>query len=362
MKRKTKGGKIMLNSNLLFSVKPTCRLNERVEKEIDSHLFLFLNYCPDYIIPPNYDGKYTHAVANLYSIFKDSAWIIPSFTECFTGETNYGSEIAQEFSKRVNTRELKNIFDIVSDLRTMEAHPDSCNDKILTARCEKWFSEVIKKKKPSTNIDFKSLLDKLSVFADTIVSECDKFIDEVKKDQNKEKIINRWKNKIIDRYIIKQDMLKQALGIYIISSCREGLTKSNVQKKINKIILSYFYYDYKQICEFAENPGLPEKISDYLKKQAQNMEDNRIKELKKYVLNLSISSLKELEKLKDNNLSKNLIDFFFKHELRDLIENSQAEKMYIEDIACLILENTMTEFKLPNGNIVSIERFEKISI
>lgn len=359
MKRKPKGGKTMIDSSLLFSAEPTRILNERVEKEIDNRLFLFLNYCPDYIIPPNYDGKYIHAVANLYSIFKDSAWIILSFTECFTGEKNYGLERVQEFSQRVNTRELKNIFDIVSDLRTIDSHTESCNDKILTARCEKWFSEVIKKKKPSTNVDFKSLLDKLNVFADTIVSECNKFIDEVKKAQNKEEIIDRWKNKIIDRYIIKQEMLKQALGIYIRSPCQEELTKVKAQKKINRIILSYFYYDYKQICELAETPRLPKEISDYLKEQAQKIEDDRITELKN-ISNFNISSLKELEKLKDNNLAKNLIDFFFNHKLRDLIEKSQAETMYIEDIACLILENTMTEFELPNGYIVSIERFEKI--
>lgn len=88
----------MINS-LLFSPAEADRLNNRVKSEIADHLFLFINYSPNYLIPPSVDAKYRLAVENLYSIFKDTAWVILNFSEIYTGKSKKNQEKNEIFPR-----------------------------------------------------------------------------------------------------------------------------------------------------------------------------------------------------------------------------------------------------------------------
>lgn len=357
----------MINS-LLFSPAEADRLNNRVKSEIADHLFLFINYSPNYLIPPSVDAKYRLAVENLYSIFKDTAWVILNFSEIYTGKSKKKSIEERDFSKDVDTKTIRSIFQIISDLRTIHGHTSATTDIMLTGRCEQWFSNFLKYKKPQTIDDYEILTNELKKYADIIVTECEKFIDKVKKSKNKAAIVGRWEDAVIKRYTLSQDMFRQAIYkyYYIQNSSTGVFDTSLVNGCVNRIITSYYYFDYQILMDKVDIPSIPIPIKVFLKKQAAAISKTRTNKLSEEIKDLKLTCLDELflSNLNADNYKK-IHDYFFKNDLevliREQLTDSDKKSLDIDDLVIAILENTKNEIVLPNEKKLSLKRF-KINI
>ena len=343
-----------MENSILFSSEAADELNNRVTSDIAPHLFLFLDYCPNYLIPPNDDGKYHLAIANLYSIFKDTAWIILDFNYIYTGEKHFNSG----FEKSVSTQKLRNIFENVSALRTLQGHTSSAGDPLAQGRCEHWFDSVLEKSKPKTTNDYYLLLQELEKYARIIIEECDKFIDCVKTASNQEAMIRRWEDSIIKKYIVKRDMFYNSASKYFYSNPKtESVTNipttGQFYNKIKNLIISYYYYDYEKIKSFT-TIGLPAEISNYLNKVANDLSLERVNNLNRKIRGLNLHSLENLYPCnREKEVAEKLVDFFLSSEFEMLIRNtlnrSIDKSLVIEDIVVRLFDETATYLYLPNG-------------
>lgn len=344
-------------ADLLFSDTPALDLNYEAAK-IAQHLFIFLDYHPDYFKSCTMEGMYFRGVENLYSIFKDSAWLINEFSFCYTGEKDYKTPGNQQFSQTVDTRTLRDIFKKISDLRTLESHTSSAGNTVLTARCEAWFAERLGgKKKPGSNDDYGHLTKKLHDYANIIKCECSKFIKAVEDSPDKAGIIERWEDIIVSRYLIKQDLLMNSLRLYI-NAVSIG-NKTNPEE----MLISYFYYDYNCILDAADN--FPDtRIADFLRNSAHIISEERLKELNKELkkelneADTGISSLEDIPHI-SNQQKKILIKHFFKNKLKKLIDRYKSSDLNIDDLAVMIIKNTNTVLDDPeSGYQFKFDRFK----
>lgn len=350
----------MLDS-LLFSQKEANRLNKRVQTDIDSHLLLFIDFMPDYLIPPNPDAKYQLAVNNLYSVFKDTAWCIRSFLLIFTGSDNPKSAAGRTFPSTVTRNEINKIYSIISDLRTIQAHTTStATDIMLKNRCERWFSSCISKTKPVTVDDYIQLLVQLKLYADTLVTECNNFIDAVHTSPNIGAIIQRWEDCIIDRYVHSRDAIRRSIYLYYQNSLYSPPlypTSSAIQNQVDDIIISYYYYDYYQLSEMTRNPMLNPALRSALQAEADQLAQNRTSDLNKK-LKLGLADLTDLYPMYVNKETRiKIIDHFFGNDLKDILSarlsDGTAKSMHPDDLVTAMIQETRNKITLTTSQTLT---------
>ncbi len=328
-------------ADLLFSDKPALELNSEAA-EIAGHLFIFLDYYPKYFNSCTMEGMYFRGIENLYSIFKDSAWLINEFSFCYTGEEDCRAQANQQFSGIVDTEKLKTIYRTISDLRTIQSHPVSAGNPDLTGRCEKWFSEQLGgKQKPGSNEDFIILTRKLHGYAGIVNDECGKFIEAVKKSPDQAEIIERWEDIIVSRYLKKQVLLMDSLRFFLKSE------KIKDNPTPEQMLLRYFYFDYSQILDMADhvkNNYNNDSIAEFLETSANNIEAERLKELKD--AGIDLGSLDDIPKIahkytkSEKELKRKLINYFFENKLEKLIKPHKSTSLNIYDLTENIIKNT----------------------
>ena len=327
-------------ADLLFSDKPALELNSEAA-EIAGHLFIFLDYYPKYFNSCTMEGMYFRGIENLYSIFKDSAWLINEFSFCYTGEEDCRAQANQQFSKIVGNDELKKIHSTICNLRTIQSHTCSAGNSVLTGRCEAWFSSILGKNKPGTNEDFEKLTQKLHDYARTVNDACGKFIEEVKNSPDQAKIIERWEDIIVSRYLKKQDLLMDSLRFFLKSE------KIKDNPTPEQMLLRYFYFDYSQILDMADhvkNNYNNDSIAEFLETSANNIEAERLKELKD--AGIDLGSLDDIPKIahkytkSEKELKRKLINYFFENKLEKLIKPHKSTSLNIYDLTENIIKNT----------------------
>lgn len=333
-------------ADLLFSDKPAIELNEAVQDKLADHLFLFLEYHPDYFKSCTAEGSYFRGVENLYSIFKDCAWLINEFSFCYTGEKDYSNEKVKQFSKIVDTKMLNYIYQIVLALRTLQSHTSSAGNPAVTLKCEDWFSKILNGKlKPGGVDDYMELTKTLHGYAVSIKEECGNFIAESARSADRDGIIKRWEDIIVSRYLKKQDLLMDSVYEYINSASiikeTDPYKRNKIINKVSKdMLISYFYYDIKLMYDYADNCTDPE-LKELLEKSADELSKQRLSAMQNE--GILLGSFYDIPNGRiSSEQKKQLIDHFFKNELKQLIEPYKSTYLNIGDLTVEIIENTST--------------------
>ena len=350
----------MAGNSILSSSKEADKLNERVEKKIAEHLFIFYRYSPDYFSPPSPDGKYFLAVENLYSIFIDTGWVINYFWRIFSGKDTFEGYDGSDFAAKVDTKALKEIKDIVIPLRTLQGHTTSSLEAKTVEPAEDWYKKCLGTYKPRSLDHYSTLLEYLYKYADEIKLQCTNFIDFLSEyiknnASEKDEIIHRWEVEIMNRFTVKQDLFDNAVDVYYRGLNLEEnylnlLQQPKGKAKRDQLIISYFYYDIEQ---------LEKNYSD--DKAFKKLKAERLEEIKKVIDGSSITCVSDLRYSKPSN-GKALKDYFYKKYFKALalkhISSADGERsIMIEDIVVNMLENEEITYPFMKEGEKPIKRF-----
>lgn len=229
-------------------VSQTEAINKRVHDNISPRLYLFCNFDEGNGHWISEDGKFLYDVLILYKVMIDANYITGhARTILASGDSKRWKSIALT----IQYDELQKLTDKINCFRTVEAHNvnerNGYFQKQTVEEYHRWVFSVINANIPSTEAHYKALnmeLEKISIQCENCVTL---FLDYVEQAPDKEDIVERWINAIINKYSQKEDYLygQMADMYYSLYSLRTG---HNVPKNVNKdqmrFILSNWLMNY----------------------------------------------------------------------------------------------------------------------
>lgn len=224
------------------------RLNQKVQQEINPHLFLFCNYEPTTSYAISEDGCFFIAIQDLYKFGVDSNCILSA----------YRKFVPPNDLRRFNR--LRDILDIINMLRAVIDHNQSVqNGKIEQEHLEAynaWVESTLHKPTPETQQDFAILKQSLVAIAKEFVQLTEAFIDCVKSNPNVANVVKEWTDRTLYWYCnnTKTEIYKgQLMNAYIANAKAAGIEIRNIRtlgRKIGAWIEMALYYPYdKEIQE-----------------------------------------------------------------------------------------------------------------
>ena len=314
-----------MNSNIAFASEDAEMINELLQKQVASHLFLSCNYNPESIFRPiNNDALFIQAVLNLYNFYIDcgiSRQLIP------IGK-NHGYDL----------KKLKDIIDVINAIRQTLGHNNSelsANDK-EQKRVHQWCLEVLGKKFENTHEDYGKVLDIIKSYGDTSIIILSKFINHIGQllEPEKNDVIKEWEEKIIAFYkrSNSKNILEGQIKMYFESEVGYNRQKDNINiATMTKEMLTH--ENEIQNCEERKQKLLDLKSNDKMTEEMVKEIDEAIEKTAKQIELLTKDGCKnscEIEKFRSKKARyKNMTDVYvcYNYYLEDVLPKSIEEKI-----------------------------------
>ncbi len=226
----------------IVSAEAAQKLNEKVQKQINSHLFLFCNYEPTTYLGTSEDAKFLIAIQDLYKFAIDTSAVID----------RYWSYLPKECKQ---FRGLKKILEQVKMLRTQYSHNQSDADGFVAREqleCySKWIMEAIHKTEPESEEDYAAMNQKLQEMSEALLRQLNQFVDYVSNAPNKQELVQKWKDGILYWYTHNTKTRyyqSQLMDAYIARAVAKGKDypalhrQKSLNWKVNRWIEDAFYY------------------------------------------------------------------------------------------------------------------------
>ncbi|MBD5468157.1 MAG: hypothetical protein HDR21_08430 [Lachnospiraceae bacterium] len=326
---------------------PDCaeQLNQRVQKIIAPHLFLFCNYNPTPLAVYSVDARFIKAVLNLYKLLIDS------------GVVNQVSKISKAAEISFCTRKLREYSAIANTLRTVAGHNlsdlNGTGDEISKYR--RWLKSLTGKNEIENEDDYEKPLNKLEEIAEDSMKLLEQFVEEASIAPKKSEMIAVWEQCIIDFYCKatnKSIFMGQLYDTYVathMNSCREN---AGLEYQIAIWIRDTYYRaeeteinNMKNILDVCNN-----RIDVSVKKQIQEKIDELQRTIDERELGVAQDCNCSMQELRSNvSCYKN----HYCHQLRiklvdalDLIVQNKKATMFPHDIMQQII---CKDFHLDRG-------------
>ncbi len=238
------------------------RLNQKVQQDIDPHLFLFCNYEPTVCYAISEDARFLTAIQDLYKFGVDSNCILKAYRQL----------IPQRDFRRFNR--LRDLLDVICTLRAVIDHNQSAqNGKIEQAQLEvynAWIETALHKSTPDTQQDFALLNQALDVIAKELVELVEEFIKSVKAHPDHAYVVKEWTDRTIYWYSnnTRTEIYKgQLMNAYVANASAAGNDYpdlhriQSLHRKIGKWIEAALYHPFeKELRELDENISSKENM------------------------------------------------------------------------------------------------------
>ena len=238
------------------------QLNQKVQRDIDPHLFLFCNYEPTVSYAISEDGAFFTAIQDLYKFGIDSCCILKEYSDYIP---------KQEWWQ---FRRLRDLLDVVSMLRAVTDHNQSIqNGKIEQTQLdayETWIESALNKSIPETQQDFSVLNQTLGSVAMELVQLIEKFIQCIANNPGKAAVVQKWTDRTVQWYSnnTKTEIYKgQLMNAYVANANAAGNNHQelydlrSLRRKTGKWIKAALSHPYdKELRELGESISAKENM------------------------------------------------------------------------------------------------------
>lgn len=320
----------------VISAEQAEQMNRLVRKRIDSRLFLTCNYAPTEVPSSSNSAKFYLGIQDLYKFAVDTSCIIAYLSKYTPSDTE--EEFISSFRSQVND---------IKDLRAVIDHSQSNADGFFAREHLCRYDSIIRaalnkprdtskdktgvgnkgkiKLQPEDDEDFELLYADLEGRAARLLEDLESFIDRVATSSEKEDIVARWIQDVLDWYSRKQNIYLGQLGdVYQAKMAQEqGTTNTSMsiiydksvsrlhgfqmRRKLNRWIENALFADLdKQIasCDLImhnfTDPKCMKKVRDKREACLQARQE------------------------RENLIGENYRDYFFKN-LRQQLEDTMAK-------------------------------------
>ncbi len=345
------------------------QLNQKVQQDIDPHLFLFCNYEPTVSYAISEDSRFHTAIQDLYKFGVDSNCILKA----------YNQFIPQQDRKRLNR--LRDILDTICTLRAVMDHNQSVeNGKIEQAHLEAynaWIEKALDKSTPDTQQDFAVLNNSLGVIAKELVQLIEEFIKSVKANPDQAYVAKEWTDRTLYWYSsnTRTEIYKgQLMNAYVANASAAGHDYPDLHRmrtlhrKIGKWIEAALYHPYeKEIQELGDRIFLRENMLNGSSAMSQAIRDKMTAEqLQKFEDELKQGIAKDKERREEvkqerdeleTRIGGKHIDYFFRNlenQLHDTIRRldtrGQSYTLLPQDLIQEDIESFFGEVPSPEAD------------
>lgn len=215
----------------VISAEQAKHLNQLVRERIDSHLFLNCNYTPTEVPCFGSSAKFYLGIQDLYKFAVDTSCIICYLSKYIPSGPDGGLK-----------DRIRGQIDDIKDLRAVIDHSQSTDDgffakdhlhrydSIIQAALNKPMgsTEAKIKLQPEDDKDFELLYANLEERAARLLEDLEDFIGRVAISDQREDIVARWTQDILDWYSRKEDVYLGQLGdVYQAKMAQErGVTRT----------------------------------------------------------------------------------------------------------------------------------------
>lgn len=334
------------------------QLNQKVQQDIDPHLFLFCNYEPTVSYAISEDARFLTAIQDLYKFGVDSNCILKAYKQL----------IPQRDFRRFSR--LRDLLDIICTLRAVTDHNQSAkNGKIEQTQLEvydAWIESALHKSTPDTQQDFALLNQALDVIAKELIQLVEEFIKSVKAHPDQAHVVKEWTDRTIHWYSnnTRTEIYKgQLMNAYVANANAAGNDypdlhrMQSLHRKIGKWIEAALYHPYeKELQELKENISSRENMlngsnamfqafkakmsPEQLKKFEAGLRQDLAKDKARYT-----KVMQDRDEL-ETRVGNNHIDYFFRNlevQLHDTIKRldscGQAYTLLPQDLIQEDIEN-----------------------
>lgn len=236
-------------------------INKRVQENISPQLYLFCNIEKERDCWISEDGKYLHNILQLYKVMIDTNYITEHAKTLLAGD-NF--EEWRRIKSQIRYDELEKVTNYVRCFRSVEAHNihegNGYCENLEFIEYNNWVFSVIHQK-PSTQVHYKQLNEKLEDLSEQLENCIIVFLDYIENANNKEEIIKRWEKLIINKYIQKEDFLYGQMGnlyfpLYADKKRKnvpKNVSKSQMRYIIKNWIRNYYLQPYEKAIKEIED-------------------------------------------------------------------------------------------------------------
>lgn len=212
----------------------TKQLNKIVSEKLDPRLFLFASYNEEY--PKKYktitmEGQYYQQILELYKVLRDSCFMLYEWNLKYVlvGKDKDKAQRNWVNNWKGLVEPLLEKVNLVACQRHILAHnvnttlgPSYQDER---RQYENWIAASLGKcRVPATEEDYRILIDNLDMLEKEIYRGLNKILMTIERSAEKGEIIDRWMEKLIDRYKKQKDLFYNILGNWILlkAGCRNS--------------------------------------------------------------------------------------------------------------------------------------------
>lgn len=337
-------------------------INIRVHDHICPELYLFCNFDEGICWWISEDAKYLHHVLNLYKVMIDTNYVTGRSKLILANNDNIRW---RDIKQKIAYDDLKRLTDSVNCFRSVVAHNISESNgyfqKNEMEEYRQWVFSVIHTDRPTTDTHFSALnaaLEKISLQFEKYIGL---FLDYVEQAVDKDDIVERWKNAIINKYVQKEDYLYGQMADMYFLLYREryrrdvpkGMDKSQMRSVISKWIMNYYIEPYVKAEEIIENEchrkeGIvkSEEARIALRKQAKRKKDSlTLQKEEKLKLIYERFHLGSVEELCRWHYSQYFLEVTMPECIKELLEKNPNCSLLPQEILQLFINTYMRELE-----------------
>lgn len=243
----------------------TQQLNKKVSEKLDPGLFLFASYNEEY--PETYkvitkEGQYYQQILELYKALRDSCFMLYEWNlkSVLIGKNENVAQ--QNWGKNWKNlvEPLLEKVDLVACMRHILAHNVNTVLGPLYQeernQYENWIATVLEGRSvPESEEDYEKLIDALDILEKEIYQGLNKLVLKIEGSADRAEIVDRWMDKLIDRYKKQKDLFYNILGNQILlkANCKNS---AEFQRKemltLRKAAENVLWEDYKKLIGFDQ--------------------------------------------------------------------------------------------------------------
>lgn len=246
----------------------TQQLNKKISEKLDPGLFLFASYNEEY--PKKYktitqEGQYYQQILELYKALRDSCFMLYEWNmkSVLVGKDEYTAQQKWVKNWKNLVEPLLEKVNLVACQRHILAHNVNTALGPLyqeeRSQYENWIASVLEGRTvPVTEEDYEKLIGALNVLEKEIYQGLNKLLLMIERSADKNEIIDRWMDKLVERYKKQKDLFYNILGNQILlkANCRnsaefyqkEMLTVREAAQKV-------LWNDYQRLIRIDKERG-----------------------------------------------------------------------------------------------------------
>lgn len=272
----------------------TKQLNKMVAEKLDRGWFIFASYNEEY--PQKYktitkEGQYYQQILELYKILRDSCFMLYEWNIKYilVGKDEYEAKQNWNANWLERVTPLLEKVNLVACQRHILAHNiNTLLGPLYQAernQYERWIASVLDGRSiPVSETDYEKLLNALDLLEKEIYKELNKLILVIETSKNKGEIIDRWIDKLIERYKKQKDLFYNILGNQILlkANCKTTLEFSKKERlTLEEAAERVIWNDYQRLNSIDKKERKKNYTEEGVRK-INHLSDNTEIEVKHY--------------------------------------------------------------------------------